>query len=56
LGLHLLHGMQSSLQTWGLNNERTIPAFEKSGAIASVILFFWYMSIPVAVVLGILRQ
>ena len=56
LGLHLLHGMQSSLQTWGLNNERTIPVFEKSGAIASVILFFWYMSIPVAVVLGILRQ
>jgi len=56
VGFHLLHGMQSSLQTWGLNNERTRPVFEKSGLIASVVLFFWYISIPVAVVLGRLRQ
>jgi len=56
LGLHLSHGMQSSLQTWGLNNERTILVFEKSGTMASVILFFWYISIPVAVVLGILTR
>jgi succinate dehydrogenase / fumarate reductase cytochrome b subunit len=55
LGFHLLHGMQSSLQTWGLNNERTLPIFERLGTIASVILFFWYMSIPIAVVLGILK-
>jgi succinate dehydrogenase / fumarate reductase cytochrome b subunit len=56
LGLHLLHGMQSSIQTWGLNDERTLPAFEKSGALASVMLFLWYISIPVVVVLGILRM
>ncbi len=56
LGLHLLHGIQSSLQTWGLNNERTLPVFEKSGTIASVILFLWYISIPIVVVLGILKR
>jgi succinate dehydrogenase / fumarate reductase cytochrome b subunit len=56
LGLHLFHGMQSSLQTWGLNNEKTLPVFEKSGTIASVILFLWYIAIPVVVVLGILKR
>ncbi len=55
LGLHLLHGMQSSIQTWGLNNERTLPAFEKWGVRASLILLLWYISIPSAVLLGILR-
>ncbi len=45
LGLHLLHGIQSSFQTWGLNNERTLPVFEKSGTLAAVILFLWYSAI-----------
>jgi succinate dehydrogenase / fumarate reductase cytochrome b subunit len=56
LGLHLLHGMQSSIQTWGLNNERTLPVFEKSGILASVILFLWYSAIPVAIIAGLLKQ
>jgi succinate dehydrogenase / fumarate reductase cytochrome b subunit len=56
LGLHLLHGMQSSIQTWGLNNERTLPVFEKSGTIASVILFLWYAAVPVVIVAGLLKQ
>ena len=56
LGLHLLHGMQSSIQTWGLNNEGTLPVFEKSGALASVILFLWYSAIPVAIIAGLLKQ
>ncbi len=55
LGLHLLHGMQSSIQTWGLNNERTLPAVEKAGAVTSAVLFAWYTAIPVAIVAGILR-
>lgn len=52
LGLHLLHGMQSSIQTWGLNNERTLPAFEKTGTIASAVLFVWYAAIPVVIFMG----
>ncbi len=56
LGLHLLHGMQSSIQTWGLNSEGTLPAFEKWGMRASLILLLWYISIPSAVLLGILRM
>ena len=56
LGLHLFHGMQSSIQTWGLNNERTLPVFEKSGTLASVILFLWYSAIPVAIIVGLLKR
>ncbi len=56
LGLHLLHGMQSSIQTWGLNNERTLPVFEKTGLIASIVLFLWYAAIPISIVAGILKQ
>ena len=55
LGLHLLHGVQSSFQTWGLNNERTLPVIEKTGTIASIILFLWYVAIPAVIVMGILR-
>ena len=55
LGLHLHHGMQSSIQTWGLNNDRTLPAFEKAGLTASICLFLWYAAIPVSIVVGILK-
>ena len=55
LGLHLLHGMQSSLQTWGLNNDRTLPVFEKTGLVASIVLFLWYAAIPICILMGILK-
>jgi len=55
LALHLLHGVQSSLQTLGLNNERTLPVIEKTGAVASLLLFFWYAAIPAVIVLGFLK-
>ena len=53
--LHLYHGIQSSFQTWGLNNDQTLPVIEKTGTIASVLLFIWYSAIPVAIVVGILK-
>jgi succinate dehydrogenase / fumarate reductase cytochrome b subunit len=56
LGLHLLHGIQSSIQSWGLNNERTLPILEKSGTLASIILFLWYSAIPVAIISGLLKR
>jgi succinate dehydrogenase / fumarate reductase cytochrome b subunit len=55
LGLHLLHGIQSSFQTWGMTNDRTLPAIEKSGTAASILLFIWYIAIPVSIVAGILK-
>ncbi len=55
LGLHLLHGIQSSFQTWGLNNDRAMPVFEKTGTVASVLLFIWYSAIPVAIFAGMLK-
>ncbi len=56
LGLHLLHGVQSSFQTWGLNNEQSLPVVEKTGTIASFILFLWYVAIPVTILVGLLHQ
>ncbi len=55
LMLHLLHGIQSSFQTWGLTNETTLPVIEKSGIVASILLFLWYCAIPSVIVLGILK-
>jgi succinate dehydrogenase / fumarate reductase, cytochrome b subunit len=55
LGLHLLHGIQSSIQTWGLTNDQTHPIIVKSGFAASIALFFWYAAIPVSIVMRVLK-
>lgn len=55
LMLHMLHGIQSSFQTWGLTTETTLPVIQKSGIVASVMLFLWYCAIPSVIVLGILK-
>ncbi len=55
LMLHLLHGIQSSFQTWGLTSETALPVIETSGTIASIMLFLWYIAIPGVIVLGILK-
>jgi succinate dehydrogenase / fumarate reductase cytochrome b subunit len=55
LGLHLLHGIQSSFQTWGVTNDHTLPVIEQSGTAASIALFIWYCAIPVSIMMGVLR-
>jgi succinate dehydrogenase / fumarate reductase cytochrome b subunit len=55
LGLHLIHGIQGLFQTFGLNNEKTMPVIEKSGTFAAVILLLGYMAIPLVILLGILK-
>lgn len=55
LGLHLMHGIQSSFQTWGLANDRTLPLIEKAGIAASIVLFCWYFAIPLAILLGMIK-
>ena len=55
LGLHLFHGIESSIQTEGLNNDRTLPVIVWIGMMVSVILFFMYAAIPVSILMGILK-
>jgi succinate dehydrogenase / fumarate reductase cytochrome b subunit len=55
LMLHLSHGIQSSFQTWGLNNDRTLSVFVKAGTTMAVILFLGYAAIPVVIVMGLLK-
>jgi succinate dehydrogenase / fumarate reductase, cytochrome b subunit len=52
---HLTHGIQSSFQTWGLNNERSFPVITRGGQIAATILFLGYAAIPVVIVMGMLK-
>jgi succinate dehydrogenase / fumarate reductase cytochrome b subunit len=53
--LHLMHGIQSSFQTWGTNNERTMPFVRGGGTLAAVLLFLGYAAIPVVIVAGMLK-
>ena len=55
LGLHLSHSIQSLFQTLGLNSERTFPVIEKGGSVTAVILALGFISIPVIIVMGLLK-
>jgi succinate dehydrogenase / fumarate reductase cytochrome b subunit len=53
--LHLTHGIQSSFQTFGLNNDRTLPITTKAGNAAAVLLFLGYISVPILILIGLLN-
>lgn len=53
--MHLIHGIQSSFQTMGMNNDRTLPVITKAGSFAAIILFLGYVSIPVIIFLGLMK-
>ena len=55
LALHLLHSIQSSFQTMGLNNDRTFPVIMKSGVLAASLIFLGYISFPILIFMGLLR-
>jgi len=50
VGLHLTHGLQSMVQTLGLNNERTLPVAIKISAAAALVLFLGYAAIPAGII------
>lgn len=54
--LHLIHGIGSSFQTLGLNNDKTMPVTTKAGSIAAIVLFLGYVSIPLVILAGILNS
>jgi succinate dehydrogenase / fumarate reductase cytochrome b subunit len=50
VSLHLTHGLQSMVQTLGLNNERSLPAAVKISAAAALALFLGYAAIPAGII------
>jgi len=52
---HLTHAIFSMLQTLGLNKPRVQPTLKVIGYIISVAIFVGYVSIPVAVLVGIIN-
>jgi succinate dehydrogenase / fumarate reductase cytochrome b subunit len=55
LALHLSHGSSSFLQSLGFNNQKLTPRLAIGGRIFAWLLFAGYISIPVAVLLGLVR-
>jgi len=55
LAMHLSHGIASLFQTLGLTTAKLRPLFEKAGRIVAWVIFIGFVSIPLAVLLGILR-
>lgn len=55
LTLHLTHGASSFFQSLGINNRRWTPALARGARIFAWLLFIGYASIPVAVLLGLIR-
>ena len=55
LGFHLNHGIGSVFQTLGLDHPRYNAWRRTFGVAASTIIVIGYVSIPVAVMLGIVR-
>ena len=55
LMLHLSHGIQSTFQTLGLNNDRTLPVIAKAGSATAAVILLGYISIPVIIFLGMMK-
>jgi succinate dehydrogenase / fumarate reductase cytochrome b subunit len=54
LFLHLSHGVQSTFQSLGLNNDKTQPGFIVFGKALSAAFLIGYGAIPVAALVGFL--
>ena len=55
LALHLSHGSSSFFQSLGLNNHKLAPRLALGGRVFAWALFVGYVSIPLAVLLGVVR-
>jgi succinate dehydrogenase / fumarate reductase cytochrome b subunit len=53
--LHLAHGNQSFLQSLGLNNDATLPVFEKGGRGVAIAVMVGFALIPAVVFFGLLK-
>jgi len=55
LALHLSHGSSSFFQSLGLNDKKMTPRLALCGRIFAWLLFAGYTSIPVAILLGMVK-
>jgi succinate dehydrogenase / fumarate reductase cytochrome b subunit len=55
LGIHLYHGLWSMFQTLGVSHPKYTPRFKQFAAAASVLIAAGNISIPVAVLTGVVR-
>jgi succinate dehydrogenase / fumarate reductase cytochrome b subunit len=55
LALHLAHGSSSFFQSLGLNDKKLTPRLALGGRIFAWLIFIGYASIPVAVLLGLVK-
>ena len=55
LGFHLSHGLTSFFQTVGLNHPAYNPCFKRVGPVAGVVIAIGYISIPLAVLAGLVK-
>src|SRR5437868_6931541 len=55
LTLHLTHGSSSLFQSLGLNNQKVTSRLAIGGRIFAWLIFIGYISIPVAVLLGLVQ-
>lgn len=55
LGFHIRHGAWSMFQSLGINHPRHTPVLNKTAAILAVILVAGYISIPLSILLGLVK-
>ncbi len=55
LALHLSHGSSSFFQSLGLNDKKLTPRLAFGGRIFAWLLFVGYVSIPIVVLLGLVK-
>jgi succinate dehydrogenase / fumarate reductase cytochrome b subunit len=55
LALHLSHGSSSFFQSLGLNDKKLAPRLASGGRVFAWLLFIGYVSIPIAVLLGLVK-
>lgn len=55
LGLHLSHGIWSMFQSLGFNHPKHTPVLKSAAIAVAVIIVLGYISIPISVLLGIVK-
>jgi succinate dehydrogenase / fumarate reductase cytochrome b subunit len=55
LGLHIRHGAWSMFQSVGINHPRHTPILKKAAAILAIVIVVGYISIPLSIVLGLVK-
>jgi succinate dehydrogenase / fumarate reductase cytochrome b subunit len=55
LGMHLFHGLWSMFQTLGVNHPRYNPVLRRFAAIATIVIVAGNISIPLAVLTGLVQ-